>query len=1055
MWEHGPTCRGSVRACPTPAAQKHQVCQQQPHLRRLLLQSTSQPVAPATDPLIHRADDLKARPQPTPYCPQPTPTAQLSAPPFLARSPFLITQPWEPFSLPLSRHRPPTTTTTAAPPPPSPRDAPDPNELFAQVVYISALSGFAADIAPAAGTCKAVWEDGRTWELLLRVPRFPVRGPRKGEWVPAPTPLDCALEAAKAAADADPSGATSPPAARALWLVQHGAHPNATGPSLIPPLHYALVLRDAALLAALLERGADPNAAAPWPYSPACYYSSSPRRTYPLEVALDARDAAATLALLAAGAGTHVSGGGRPPLLHQAATALPDPAVAAALIQGGCGVHVRCREGTTALHAASTAGHAEVVTLLLSHGARIDEPTADLATATPLELAMQGGREEASLTLLRAGAAIPAFWGLKRHDNMEPPLVTACRARMPSVAAELLQRRGADANARQHGDPGGHTALHVAARLGRPDLIALLLAHGADVHAVATHGDGAPPDNKRYWSSDASGPAGATPLLHAAHAGCQEGVALLLSAGATLTATCAGGLQALAWACRCPHSRAIAVVRLLLEAGADPWARCAAGRTSLHWAVREGAPETVTFLLGLPGADDVLNPTPHPAPDGAPPRSASLLEAVFELPGWNASRPPAIAASICHQLLRRGAHPTRPALAMAAKLGLDDVVREMLRLGADVRAAPDERDTLLHAACSSSTIDASVVAALIEAGASVNGPPEPVDREVPLYAALSARPDLALLLLEAGASATPLPLKEGMHTTLHVAAVAAAHNERYDGELTPALVAALVRGGADPNARAPDGRTPLHVALPMDTGHLRDDGTDDDAAFESPLNRRVAAMAGALVDAGADPAVQVGTRMSPLLWAVVERRGAAVAAMLRRRADARAVVDVEGGDTLLHFAARVPGSARVIRTLIERGASPTARNGGAGWTPLVVALHRRLLGNVRALLEWGGPAQLSVRGLEVECPLHFALLSPLYPDGAAALVAAGASVTLRCCGAPAAVEMVCHRQFRRDWAGLVPRREIDALTAVVREAAARAIAAAKAGAGAGAGVAPG
>lgn len=51
----------------------------------------------------------------------------------------------------------------------------DANQLFSQVLLFVAQAGFAADVAPAAGACRCVWEDGRLWGVLQRV------GPQEGD----------------------------------------------------------------------------------------------------------------------------------------------------------------------------------------------------------------------------------------------------------------------------------------------------------------------------------------------------------------------------------------------------------------------------------------------------------------------------------------------------------------------------------------------------------------------------------------------------------------------------------------------------------------------------------------------------------------------------------------------------------------------------------------------------------------------------------------------------------------------------------------------------------
>lgn len=166
----------------------------------------------------------------------------------------------------------------------------------------------------------------------------------------------------------------------------------------------------------------------------------------------------------------------------------------------------------TALHFAVADSQADMVVLLLAHGA--DPNARDNHDATPLHMT-------ARPAAMRGGDQVPA------------------RVRM----ARLLLTAGAKLDAR---DEVGATPLHWAAQWGDLAIARTLLAAGADVNAVATQG-------------------GWTPLLGAASEGQLDMVKLLLAHGADPSIRDSEGRTALAWARQ--HGRAD-IVAALQAAGA-------------------------------------------------------------------------------------------------------------------------------------------------------------------------------------------------------------------------------------------------------------------------------------------------------------------------------------------------------------------------------------------------------------------------------------------------------------------------------------------------------
>lgn len=907
-------------------------------------------------------------------------------------------------------------------------DNADGNELFSTVLVFAAQAGFAADVAPAALTCRATLTDERLWELLLSL-RL------------RPSPLGAVLCTAVNAKDAAPGvvggageGADNPGAARrraavdrAVWLLARGADPNRLVGFDATPLHFAVALRDYALLSAVLEAGADPDN--PGDMEP---------RIYPLELAIEEGVADAVEALLAAGASPRIRARHRPPLLHQVCSGprCHRVAVAQALVRAGCTPSTRSRDGLTALHAAAVVGDAALIAYFLSLGASVhevvkprnprarggragdgghdtgsesggggdsdadddDDSDGDNVTAaatgpTVLELAVRSGGEDAILELLAAGAVLPPLWG--PEGDTEPPLITACTTCVESagVVAAMLAR-GADPNARRPCNPGGKTVLHVAARLCDDATVALLIAHGADVHSVA----------REVTRPDRPGgaprlPQHAPPLHHAVCAGNSSTVVALLAAGANVAGESEDGLQPLHWACRQWDGSYTEVVRTLLAAGAQPWARCALGRTALHWACLEGTPEVVRALLRLPGAD--VNDPAHPTPA----RVASCFhDTASEVPLTAAlmsshqpcQRPHEISRAICHLLLRRGADPNRGACHGLTPLGRALVNRwgcvamELLRRGADAHAKTGRGTSMLHLACNGDGLDDSVMTALLGAGCDVNAGVGDDPGVTPLWHALQhSRADLAGILLAAGAALTPPP---AWSTTplLHMAARLC----------TPALVSELMRRGADPHARDDKGLTPLHAALD-DARFQRKpgkDGEDDGAAVV------IALLAG-----GAEANAADKRKRTPLLLAVSGRREGAALALLERGADPRLADGA--GDTPLHEAVHTNASPALVGALLERGADATARD-RSHRTALTVALRQRASATVlEMLLARGGGAQLPAGELsEMLC----AAVDRGHVAGVTALVDHGATATDAC---------HCHDGCLLDWVGSPHYRE--------------------------------
>ena len=220
----------------------------------------------------------------------------------------------------------------------------------------------------------------------------------------------------------------------------------------------------------------------------------------------------------------------------------------------------------------------------------------------------------------------------------------------PWPTLELFLAAGMDPNIKGNADRLENvTALMVAARAGREEIVRRLRESGADVNAQTRQGD--------------------TALIYAASAGRPGVVRDLLLAGADVHHANRRGETAVLLSIPAPWpqqdaARALDCVNQLLAAGARVNDRSADGETALHAAIGRDQLSAVRLLL-LRGADPNLK--------GGKLGTSPLRHAID-------ADLPAIAAA----LLRSGADPTEPGLWEAVRDGLrtnGPAMREALRKG--------------------------------------------------------------------------------------------------------------------------------------------------------------------------------------------------------------------------------------------------------------------------------------------------------------------------------------------------------------------------------------
>lgn len=220
----------------------------------------------------------------------------------------------------------------------------------------------------------------------------------------------------------------------------------------------------------------------------------------------------------------------------------------------------------------------------------------------------------------------------------------------PWPSLELFLAAGMDPNSKADVERLENvTALMVASRAGREEIVRRLSESGADVNAQTRQGG--------------------TALMYAASAGWPAVVRYLLRMGADVNHANRRGETALLLSIPAPwpqqdQERALDCVNQLLAAGASVNSRSADGATALHAAIGRDQLAAVRLLL-LRGADPNLKGGTQ---DFSPLRHAIDAEA------------PGIALA----LLRAGANPTEPGLWEAVHEGLRTngaAMREALRQG--------------------------------------------------------------------------------------------------------------------------------------------------------------------------------------------------------------------------------------------------------------------------------------------------------------------------------------------------------------------------------------
>ena len=580
-------------------------------------------------------------------------------------------------------------------------------------------------------------------------------------------------------------------------------------------------------------------------------------------------------------------------------------------------------------------------------------------------------------------------------------------------------------------DDDNRTPLHWAVRQGTPEVVALLLAAGAEVDARDE--DGATPllgPGRWEYSGDRAVPEPAA-------------VDLLLDAGADANARDRSGRTVLHTAVSEPDApNALPSAGRLLESGADPNARDDQGRTPLHLAVA-GDNEALVNTLLQAGADV------HARAGGG----ASALHAAA-----GASADPAVLAALLEAGVDVGARDSRGATALhkAARSGKSTAVVEfLLEAGAEVAELDSAGETALHHAASAD--NTATVAALLAAGADVHARNR--NGETALHKGASwpsvHAGSIATILVHGGADInalddagrTPLQLAFrhnnwwARYELQELGAEPEAQDipernagpgicELLDRDFVNAATAEslkeCIESGADVNSRDRTGQTPLHrvaggwgdpvelVSLLVGAGAIVDARDEHGRTpLHDALDAENPAVFERLIQLGADPTLpddsgNVPDPTSCRRWNTRIFFGIAqadvVAHCIRRGADVTDAFEERtrtgrAGTTPLHLASMWTRDPAVISVMAGAGADVNARD-DRNYAPLhLTARHNANPAIVSALLEAGAEVNAWATGYHVDegwdyTPLHEATANR-NPAVAAVLVEGGAHVNAR------------------------------------------------------------
>jgi len=417
---------------------------------------------------------------------------------------------------------------------------------------------------------------------------------------------------------------------------------------------------------------------------------------------------------------------------------------------------------------------AAAVRALIAKRVNVNQPAADGSTA--LLWAVYNSNLEMTRALLSAGAT-----GDAANRYGVTPLLQASRTGDASIMAALL-KAGAGAN-RAHAD--GETPLMGAARTGTVEAVRLLVEAGADVNAS----DAYQQQTALMWAA-AEGHVAVTEELLKAGADANRAARVTTVDDRKNADHPTGGFTALMFAVRNGHE---AVARALAKGGANLKATNGDGATATMIAIVNDRFDLAKTLLDL-GAD------PN---DGSLYFAVDMHDATIDMRARDGSRlranhPNTLSAfDLVRVLLDRGADPNKPFIGQLHSTSLC--------CGDQINATPFFRAAI--------AADVEVLKLMIAKGAQVEWSPTEVKKETPKDATATpgrGNPNVGktpVMLAMVGGRGAPFGAGPGFERLGPPPFREASNREPADA------VKALLAAGADPNAKAPDGSTPLHQAV--------------------------------------------------------------------------------------------------------------------------------------------------------------------------------------------------------------------------------------------------
>ena len=403
---------------------------------------------------------------------------------------------------------------------------------------------------------------------------------------------------------------------------------------------------------------------------------------------------------------------------------------------GQCGVDARDSAEKTALHAAAEGNSADIVRLLLEHGAR---PTAvDSMGRTPLALAAQLGHWNALHALRCCRIAINTT-----NITGMTPLHWAVAGKHVECVRDILTEAGVDTSVVNVGT--GNTALITAVKDECVEIVRMLILANCNVNAI-------------NWGERSA-------LHEAADKGHIEICELLLCGGAYIDMQTSDGDSALIMAARSGYT---GVIRLLIDNNCNTRMLNVDYVTALHTSAMNGRVRITGMLLSAADAPvDVVDV------DGDTPlilaaarghfRVVAMLIAHRECDPNHVNymgRSALLEASrhghcaVVSLLLRKGASINvydsegDSALFLAAPRGHSEVVDVLLRAGCDATHVNVWGQNALHEACSAWSRPSSTVELLASSGLNVDDV-DGMGYTPLILATLGCRSDIVRALLSA------------------------------------------------------------------------------------------------------------------------------------------------------------------------------------------------------------------------------------------------------------------------------------------------------------------